>query len=230
MTDTPRSVMLFAAGFGTRMGALTRDRPKPLVKVAGRALIDHSLDLVRAIEPSRIVANVHYLADQMADHLLPQGVVLSRESPRILETGGGLKFARHLLGTSPVFTMNTDAIWVGPNPLDLLRDNWRPDCMDALLVCVPVDRAVGHAGAGDFTTDTEGRITRGPGLVYGGAQIICTDRLDLVSEESFSLNLVWDQMQADGRLFALTYPGHWCDVGTPDGIGLAEHMLEKPRV
>ncbi|TMV07219.1 nucleotidyltransferase family protein [Ruegeria sediminis] len=225
MTASPDAVMLFAAGFGTRMGALTKDRPKPLIEVGGRPLIDHALDLARGIRPARIVANLHYLPDQLAAHLRPQGVALSREEPEILDTGGGLRAALPLLASDSVFTLNTDAIWAGPNPLELLRRNWDAERMDALLMCVPVAQAVGHAGSGDFTADAEGRIRRGPGLIYGGAQIIRTGELKEFSEKAFSLNLLWDRMQRRDRLFALTYPGRWCDVGHPGGVTLAEGVL-----
>ena len=225
MSVNPDAVMLFAAGFGTRMGVLTKDRPKPLIPVAGRPLIDHALDLAQGIHPARIVANLHYLPDQVTAHLEPKGVTLSLEEPDILETGGGLRAALPLLDCDPVFTLNTDAVWAGPNPLKLLKQAWNADRMDALLMCVPVAQAVGHAGAGDFTADAEGRITRGPGLIYGGAQIIRTGELHDFQEQAFSLNLLWDRMQKRGRLFALTYPGRWCDVGRPEGIALAEDLL-----
>lgn len=222
--------MLFAAGFGTRMAELTRDRPKPLIEVAGRPLIDHTLDLVRDISPARIVANTHYRAEQMDRHLRPLGVLLSPEQPDILETGGGLRAALPLLGRAPVYTMNTDAIWAGPNPLRLLQRHWQPDRMDGLLVCVPAASTVGHAGSGDFTLATDGHITRGPGWVYGGAQIIKTERLAEINTAAFSLNRLWDLMLRQHRLFALSYPGKWCDVGRPEGIGLAEDLLRNAHV
>lgn len=217
--------MLFAAGFGTRMGALTRDRPKPLIPVAGRALLDHALDLV-GDAGLRAVVNTHYLGDQVADHLAGRDVAISHEVPDILETGGGLRHALPLLGKGPVFTLNTDAVWDGPNPLTLLREAWDETAMDALLVTISPENAVGHAGPGDFTADAQGRLTRGPGQVYAGAQIIKTDLLPEIPQRAFSLNLLWDRMLAKGRVFGLPYPGRWCDVGHPEGIALAESMIE----
>ena len=225
MRDRPNSVMLFAAGFGTRMGALTATRPKPLIKVAGKPLIDHALGLVDAYEPAQIVVNLHYLPDQIEAHLARPDIVFSYEEREILETGGGLRAALPLLGPGPVFTMNTDAVWQGPNPLALLSELWAPDRMDALLLCIPKERALGHTGAGDFLIGDDARATRGPGLVYSGLQIIKTDRLHDVAERRFSLNLLWDRILADGRLSAATYPGQWCDVGRPECIGIAETML-----
>lgn len=230
MITHPKAVMLFAAGFGTRMGALTQDRPKPLIKVAGRPLIDHALDLVQAIAPDRIVANLHYRPDKLAAHLTPKGVLLSHEQPDILETGGGLRAALPLLGDGPVYTLNSDAIWVGPNPLQLLKDAWNPDEMDALLICVPTVQAVGFQRKGDFNVDASGHISRGTEVVYGGAQIIKTQRLYGFDQPAFSLNLLWDQLQHQGRLFALNYPGKWCDVGNPAGLALAESTLESADV
>ncbi|SLN42786.1 nucleotidyltransferase family protein [Ruegeria meonggei] len=225
MTQDPYAVMLFAAGFGTRMGDLTKDRPKPLIQVAGRALIDHALNLVDDLRPDCVVANLHYLPDQLEAHLTPRDVLFSKEQPEILETGGGLRAALPLLGSNPVFTLNTDAIWSGPNPLTLLRDAWDPTRMDALLMCVPTAQTIGHGGPGDFTAGAEGRISRGPGLVYGGAQIVKTEGLNAFPEKVFSLNLLWDQMQKQDRLYALSYPGRWCDVGRPEGIALAEGLI-----
>jgi MurNAc alpha-1-phosphate uridylyltransferase len=218
-------VMLFAAGFGTRMGALTATRPKPLIEVGGRALIDHALDLVEGYDPPRVVVNLHYLADRITAHLAGRDVAFSDETQEILETGGGLRAALPLLGPGPVFTMNTDAVWRGPNPLCHLAARWRPEEMDALLLCVPPERAVGHDGTGDFRIAPDGRATRGPGLIYTGVQIIKPDLLQDIEETAFSLNVPWDRMLAEGRLSATPYPGHWCDVGHPAGIAQAEAML-----
>lgn len=225
MTKNPEAIMLFAAGFGTRMRALTKDRPKPLIPVAGKPLIDHALALVDGVVPKRVVANLHYHAEQLQAHLTPKGVLLSHEQPEILETGGGLRAALPLLDADPVFTLNTDAIWADPNPLTLLQNAWDPARMDALLMCIPVAQTIGYAGKGDFTADAEGRITRGPGLVYGGAQILKTGDLDDFAERAFSLNLLWNRMHDRDRLFAIEYPGRWCDVGRPEGIALAEALL-----
>lgn len=230
MKQIPDAVMLFAAGFGTRMTPLTDHCPKPLIPVAGKPLVDHALNLVNAINPTRIVANTHYLPDQMADHLRPLGVTLSPETPDILDTGGGLRAALPHLGDGAVFTLNPDAIWAGPNPLTLLRDAWDPDQMDALLVCVPIAKAVGRVGCGDFDVDASGRISRGTDFVYGGAQIIKTEGLHQIPEKAFSLNVLWDSMLQEGKLVALKYPERWCDVGHPAGIGLAEDMLRQSDV
>ena len=225
MRDTPNAVMMFAAGFGTRMKHLTQDQPKPMIQVAGRPLIDHALDLAESIAPDRIVVNLHYKPDPLQRHLMGRDVRTIIEAPDILETGGGLRNALPMLGESPVFTMNTDAIWAGPNPLALLLDAWDPLKMDALLIGIPVPQAVGHSGNGDFTMAADGQLTRGPGVIYGGVQIIKTSLLETIPERVFSLNLLWDQMLDQRRIYGLAYTGHWCDVGHPQGITLAEDML-----
>ncbi len=223
----PSAVMLFAAGFGTRMQALTRDRPKPLIEVAGKPLIGHTLDLARAVSPSRIAANTHYKAQMLEDWLRGEGIAISREEPEILDTGGGLRQALPLLGDGPVWTSNTDAIWTGGNPFETALSAWDPAEMDALLVCVPMASAVGRQGGGDFTVDRAGRITRGGDMVYGGVQILNPKGLQDIEEQSFSLNVLWNRMQEQGRLFAVEHPGYWCDVGRPEGIDLAENLLER---
>ena len=126
--------------------------------------------------------------------------------------------------------MNTDAIWTGPNPVSMLLDAWDPAKMDALLICVPTGQTVGHTGTGDFTLSPTGQIKRGPGTVYGGIQIVKTDLLAQVTERAFSLNVLWNIMLAQDRLFGLSYPGNWCDAGHPEGIKLAEDMLERAHV
>lgn len=219
----PDSVMLFAAGFGTRMGALTSAQPKPLIEVAGKPLLDHALALTEGI-PTRVV-NAHYRAEQIEAHLTGTGVHVSTETPEILDTGGGLRQALPILGAAPVYTLNTDAIWSGPNPLTLLRDAWDPDRMDALLLCVPLARAVGREGGGDFALQEDGRLTRGGDFVYTGAQILRTEGLHAIPDRAFSLNRLWNEQAGRDRLFGLPYPGRWCDVGHPAGITLAEEML-----
>ncbi len=222
--------MIFAAGFGTRMKHLTRDRPKPLIEVAGRPLVDHALDLARDAGCAPIVANLHYRPDQLRDYLERQGVECVLEEPDILDTGGGLRNALPKLGKDTVFTMNSDAIWSGPNALRLLAEAWNPTEMDALLMTVPLERAVGRKGLGDFVLDEAGRLSRGPDAVYCGVQIIKTQGLMEIDKDVFSLNLLWDRMQAQGRLFGLSYPGRWCDVGHPEGVVLADNMLADADV
>ena len=222
--------MIFAAGFGTRMKHLTRDRPKPMVVVAGRPLIDHARDLARDLPALHVVANLHYKPQPLLDHLRDSEVDTVLESPEILDTGGGLRNALPLLGNKPVMTLNSDALWAGPNPLRLLAQAWRPNEMDALLMGINPARAVGSESVGDFTPDAEGRVTRGPGLIYGGAQIIKTDLLGEIPDTAFSLNLLWDMIGKKNRLYAMEYSGFWADVGHPDGIETAEAMLEAHRV
>ena len=231
MTDLPSpNVMLFAAGFGTRMKALTQNQPKPMIPVAGRPLIDHTLELAQALRPDRIVANLHYLPQALEAHLAPQGVLLSPELPQILDTGGGLRQALPLLGTGPVFTANTDVIWKGANPFQIALNAWDPAQMDALLVCIPIHRCRGRKAGGDFHRDAAGRISRGGDLVYGGVQILKTDGLGDIQDEVFSLNQLWNAMTQNDRLFAVEYPGQWCDVGHPEGIAIAEDLIADDTV
>lgn len=230
MWNAPDALMLFAAGFGTRMGALTRNCPKPMVEVAGKKLIDHAISLADGVDLRKVVANVHYLPEQVCAHILPQGVEISDESERILETGGGLRKAQTLLGEGPVFTLNTDAVWTGRAVFSKLRAAWDPIKMDALLMLVPTDRAIGYHGEGDFALASDGRISRGKGYVYTGLQILNPLGIDEIEEEVFSLNLLWDQMLAAGRAFGVIHQGAWCDVGRPESIALAEKMLEENDV
>jgi MurNAc alpha-1-phosphate uridylyltransferase len=221
---TPCAAMIFAAGLGTRMGALTRDRPKPLIPVAGKPLLDHALTIARPVAQT-IVVNTHYLADQITNHLKGTDIRLSHEPGPVLETGGGLRAALPLLGPGPVFTLNSDAVWRGPNPLATLRDAWDPTRMEALLLLLDRPQAIGHTGPGDFALHDNDQITRAPALVYAGAQIIDPTGLAAIPDTVFSLNRLWDAMIARGTLYGLRYTGQWCDVGRPESIPLAEAML-----
>jgi len=223
---TPSAIMLFAAGRGTRMGARPQDRPKPLIRVAGMPLIDHALALAKDAQVGRIVVNIHHLGAQIAAHLAGTGAMISDESGALLETGGGLRMALPLLGPDPVFTLNCDAAWRGENPLLRLASVWNPAEMDALLLLVPTRRAIGHAGDGDFSIDADGRLQRGADMVYTGAQILRTEGLAAIDSPAFSLNLLWNRMAAEGRLFGAVHTGRWCDVGRPENIARATTMLE----
>ena len=219
-----RAAMIFAAGLGTRMGALTANRPKPLIEVGGRRLIDQALAHAREAGADPIVVNVHYRAAQMRAYLADKPVLIADETERLLETGGGLKAALPLLGPDPVWTLNSDAAWAGPNPLTALATAWRPE-MEALLLLVPTARALGYRGKGDFDLDPTGRLARGTGHVYTGAQILRTEGLAEMSDPVFSLNRLWDRAAARDGLHGLVYDGHWCDVGRPENLPLAERLL-----
>lgn len=225
MPDAPRRMMLFAAGKGTRMAPLTDHLPKPLIKVGRRTLLDRALDLATEAGVETVVVNTHHLGAMIVDHLAGRDILISDESGELLETGGGLRKALPLLGNDPVITLNPDTVWTGPNPITALRAAWDPARMDALLALVPLHAARGRVGAGDFALDDQGRLSRKGTMVYGGAQIIKTDRLAEIAETGFSLNRLWDLMLAEGRAYGLVHRGNWCDVGRPDCIPKAEEML-----
>lgn len=230
--EAPNVAMVFAAGFGTRMTPLSDDRPKPLIKVADRALIDHALDLV-AGAGARAVVNAHYKAPMLVQHVRDRAgrspdtrVVI--EQPDILDTGGGLRNALPQLGDGPVFTLNSDAIWAGANPLQVLARAWEPDRMGALLLLVSPENTVGYARVGNFAKGPDARLRRDEGgLVYTGAQVIDPQRLRHIKNDRFSLNVVWDELERADALFGVEYTGSWADVGTPPSIALAEEMLRS---
>lgn len=233
----PETAMMLAAGLGKRMRPLTATRPKPLVEVAGRALLDHALDRVRAAGVRRAVVNVHYLADALEAHVRRHAhgldIAISDERRELLETGGGVVHARPLLGELPFYVINTDNFWVdGPvDTLRLLANRWDDDRMDALLLVVPLARATAHSGQGDFHMDAEGRLKRrqprrvAP-FVYTGVQLISPRLLAGAPDGAFSMNLLWDRAIAADRAFGVVHQGLWCDVGTPSAIAVAEDMLK----
>ena len=223
-------LMIFSAGFGTRMGALTADSPKPLIEVAGQPLIDRALALAES-RADPVVVNLHYLGAQIERHLAGRDIRLSWERDEILDTGGGLKAALPLLGPGPVMTLNPDVVWAGPNPLDTLASSWR-DGMAALLLVAPPHQLHGRASArADFNMAPGGRLTRAragdDGVVYLGAQILWPEPVAAWPGHVFSLNRIWDELIAERRLFGVAHPGGWCDVGTPEGLVAATALLAE---
>jgi len=228
--------MVLAAGFGTRMRPLTNLAPKPLVKVAGKALIDHVLDRLSASAVERTVVNVHHFAEQMERHLAtrtkPQ-IVISDEREQILGTGGGVVKALDQLGNAPFFHLNADTIWVdGVKPnLDRLAEAFDPARMDALLLLAPTAGSVGYSGRGDFTMDPEGHLSRRPErgvapFVYAGAALLAPALFKDSPPGEFALTVLFDRAAEAGRLFGLRLEGVWMHVGTPEAIAEAEKAIK----
>ena len=220
-------LLLFAAGFGTRMRPLTETTPKPLIKVAGKALIDHALDLADDAGMARRVVNLHYLGDQIEAYLQGRGVGFAWEPGQILDTGGGLKAALPLLGAGPVMTLNTDAVWSGANPLVQLAQAWDSARMDVLFLLLPAGQAISETGRSDFVLGGDGRVEWAAGrdgCLYLGAQVINPDLLADM-QGAFSLRAPWQNAIEAGRAFGVIHHGGWCDVGHVAGIAQAENFL-----
>ena len=233
----PRTAMVMAAGLGKRMRPLTATRPKPLIEVAGKPLIDHVFDRLRAAGVERVVVNVHYLADALEAHLGRHAngleILFSDERAQLLETGGGLVKARDLFADEPVLVVNSDNLWLdGPvDAIRLLASRWDAATMDALLLLVPLARANNHGGSGDFYLAPDGRITarRKPGRVapftYTGVQIVHPRLIADWPEGPFSTMVFWERAIAAGRAYGQVHQGLWFDVGTPGAIARTEALL-----
>lgn len=233
----PDTAFVMAAGLGKRMRPLTATRPKPLVEVAGKPLIDHVLDRLRAAGVPKIIVNVHYLPDALEAHLKTKAadfdVKVSDERKQLMETGGGLVQAEHLIDADPFLVVNSDNYWVdGPaDTLHLLASLWREEEMDALLLLVPLANAGNHGGQGDFHMKAGGSLARrekgkvAP-FVYTGIQMVSKRLLRDAPEGPFSTNILWDRAIAEGRCFGAVHQGLWFDVGNPAAIKATERALE----
>jgi MurNAc alpha-1-phosphate uridylyltransferase len=230
-----QTAMVLAAGLGTRMRPVTDTLPKPLVRVGGRALIDHALDRVAEAGIGTAVVNVHYLADLIEAHVRPRQrpqVVISDERGELLETGGGIKRALPLLGPTPFLLLNSDSLWIDGRNANIgrLGGAWEPARMDILLLVAAGAESLGYEGRGDFFMDAEGRLERrgerdrAP-LVYAGVAILKPQLFDDTPDGAFSLNRLFDRAIVAGRLFGLPLDGQWLHVGTPDAIAAAEERL-----
>ena len=233
----PQTAMVMAAGLGKRMRPLTATRPKPLVEVNGRALIDHAFDRLRSAGVKRAVVNVHYLADALEAHLSHRvkgiDVVVSDERGGLMETGGGIVQARDMIGNDPFVVVNSDNLWID-GPTDAIRAlaaAWDDEKMDALLLLVPLARAHCHGGQGDFRLAPDGRITgrRQPGrvapFVYTGVQILSPRVIHDWPEGPFSTMLFWERAIEAGRAYGFVHQGLWFDVGSPPAIAKTEALL-----
>ena len=230
------TAMLMAAGLGKRMRPLTASQPKPMVRVAGKPLIDHALDRLAEAGVVKAVVNVHYLADALEAHLavrpMPR-VVISDERAQLLETGGAMIKAQAQL-PDPFFCLNADNIWLdGPrNAFADLSARWNPDEMDALLLLVSHARAANFAGPGDFHMDPLGRLRRREAgriapFIFTGIQLVSHRLLRDAPEGAFSTNVLWNRAIAEGRLFGTSFTGLWFEVGTPQAIAPTEDALQR---
>jgi len=233
----PATAFVLAAGKGERMRPLTSARPKPLIPVAGKPLIDHVLDRLANARVDRAIVNVHYLADQIEEHLAGREspkISISDERDELLDTGGGVVRALRKLGPDPFLIHNSDSIWIegmGSN-LDRLIGNWDDATMDSLMLLAPVATSIGYDGPGDFQMDPAGRLTRQSGarlapFVFTGVSIAHPRLFEGAPKGPFSLNRVWNRAIDAGRLHGLRLEGIWMHVGTPDAIDEAEKAISE---
>jgi N-acetyl-alpha-D-muramate 1-phosphate uridylyltransferase len=235
MPVSPRMAMVLAAGLGQRMRPLTDKKPKPLVEVAGKPLIDHVLDRLCAAGVEHAVVNVHYRAEQIMEHVAsrtrPQ-LTISDERGVLLGTGGGVVKALPQLGREPFFHMNSDTIWIeGPSPnLNRLAQAYDTASMDALLLLAPTTGSIGYSGRGDFLISADGRLqARGEReiapFVYAGAAILSPALFQNAPDGEFPLTLLFKRAQEQGRLHGLRLEGLWMHVGTPEAVLEAEQAI-----
>jgi MurNAc alpha-1-phosphate uridylyltransferase len=236
----PRIGMVLAAGRGERLRPITDSLPKPLVRIAGRALLDHAIDRLEAAGVERVVVNVHYLGDLITEHLKARSspeIVISPEDTA-LETGGGVTHALPLLGREPFFVVNGDSLWhEGKVPaLTRLAAAWNPDAaVEAMLLLQRTASAIGYDGeAGDYALDQLGRPRRRRAgevvpYLFAGVQLLSPALFDDAPAGAFSLVRLFDKAEGAGRLGALVHDGEWYHVSTPDGMKLVEDRLSRHR-
>ena len=236
----PTIAMVLAAGRGERLRPLTDRVPKPLVEVAGQALIDRLLDRLAAGGVTTAVINLHYKADTVRRHLEARAVhrapalKFSEETEGLLDTGGGIAKALPMLGRHPFLIANSDFIWRDAldDSLAMMAGRWAGDTMDALLLLQPTVAAQGYRGTGDFQMAPDGalRCRRNQEVtpfLFAGIQILHPRLFVDCPNGAFSLNILFDKAERAGRLFGLRHDGDWIDVGTPIGLAVAERMLAE---
>jgi MurNAc alpha-1-phosphate uridylyltransferase len=229
--------MVLAAGLGLRMRPLTATRPKPLIEVAGKTMLDWSLDHLVEAGVSDAVVNAHYLADHIVAHLARRArpkIVVSQEDV-LLDTGGGIAKALPSLGTQPFFALNADVVWRNGSQPALLRmaAAWEETRMDVLLLLHPTVRAAGYEGSGDYVLDRVGVARRrrereiAP-FVFTGVQLVHPRVFTGAPRGIFSMNVLFDRAEAEGRLHAIAHDGDWFHVGTPAALAEVERLISQP--
>lgn len=229
--------MVFAAGLGTRMRPITETIPKPMVVVAGKTMLDHTLDWLADAGIATAIVNVHHLADQIEAHLARRArprIIVSDERAKLLDQGGGIRKVLPLLGERPFLVCNTDAIWVeGPRSnLARLLAEWDPARMDVLLLVAGTTTSIGVDWAGDFAMDPDGRLTRRlehavTPFVYAGVGLMKPQLFEGIDTEVFKLAPFFFRAAEAGRLFGTRLEGTWLHVGTPEAIRDAEAAIER---
>ncbi|MGN6771805.1 MAG: nucleotidyltransferase family protein [Rhizobiaceae bacterium] len=239
MSPIPSKAMVLAAGLGTRMRPLTEKTPKPLIEVGGKKLLDWGLDSLERAGVAEAIVNIHHLPDRMRAHLAKRTaphIVISDETERLLESGGGIVKALPLLGPGPFLVLNADTFWVedGAPNLSGLALAWDGARMDILLMLAEMDKATGHSGRSDFLLGADGRLVRSggdpAGLIYAGAAIVHPRIFAGAKAEPHSLNRYFDLTAAAGRLFGWRMRGRWITVGTPEAIPAAEAAVAAASV
>jgi MurNAc alpha-1-phosphate uridylyltransferase len=238
MSNIGRYAMVLSAGIGQRMRPLTLQKPKPLIEVGGKTLIDHAFEKLRASGVGDAVVNVHYLPEQVEAWAVrqspPPRLVISDERQQLLDTGGGVANALPLLGPNPFFVLNSDSFWIesGRPALDRLRAAWDGDRMDCLLLVCPLPRCIGFDGRGDFTVESGNQLVRklpndASPVVYIGCYLVHPRLFADAARGPFSMNVLWNKAIENKRLFGLVHEGLWLHVGTPDAIPDAEAALVR---
>ena len=235
MSVKPVKAMVLAAGLGLRMRPLTERMPKPLVQVAGRSLLDHVLDKLRHAGVNEAIVNVHYLPDQIIDHVAGRTkprVTISDERDQVLGTGGGIVKALPLLCEAPFFLVNADTLWIdGVRPnLARLAETFDPARMDILLLMAPTASSIGYEGSGDYGMLPDGALRKRKEhqvvpFVYAGVAIMSPSIFAGAPSGEFSLMKMFDAANEQERLFGLRLDGTWMHVGTPDAVGAAEEAF-----
>ena len=235
----PKTAMVLAAGLGTRMRPLTDHTSKALVPVGGKALIDHTLDRLGEAGAATCVVNVHHFADPLIEHLARRTfprVLISDERAGLLESGGGVAHAAHLLGADPIWVANIDNVWIerGSSALGALAAAWDPAVMDICILLAARTDCYGYERPEGFLRDDAGRLEHSnnpdplPPYNNIGFQIL---KPQVLGERtgSFSIVPIWKALSAEGRLFGAVTDARIIHVSAPPDVGVADAALAGSR-
>jgi N-acetyl-alpha-D-muramate 1-phosphate uridylyltransferase len=230
-----KRAMVLAAGYGTRLLPLTERMPKPLVPVAGKPMIEYSLDKLVAYGIEEVVVNVSHHKEQLIQYL-SQFKCLSfkiSEEAEPLETGGGLKKASTFFGNEPLFTINSDILWFDEreSALERLTQFWDDAQIDFLLLAQSKAKAVGHDKGEDHLfikrENTIGWNELDAPYIIAGIGIFHPRVLQNAPDGKFSVKILWHEAMKQNCLKCLSHHGRWFQTGTIEDIKKAEEILKN---
>jgi len=240
--------MVFAAGLGTRLRPLTDDRPKALVELGGRTLLEITLARLRTFGISEVVVNAHHFADKLADYLTAHGnfgmhIQISHEDV-LLDTGGGLKKAAPLFlsgsgpAEEPILIHNVDVI----STIDLARMEQAHQANQALATLAVQDRETsrylifdengllcGRRIGRDDTAEIVRPLRRAKSLAFAGIHIVSPRLLAMLTGER-PFAIIDSYMQLAGQRETIRAfradEYYWRDVGRREDLEQAERDLK----
>ena len=204
-----KHAMILAAGLGTRMKPLTLKKPKPLIKVGSKNLLERSINLLENYGIEQIIINVHHLADQVEKFVSEVKskvkITISDEKDLLLDTGGGVKKGTKIFRKNPFFVLNPDTLWLSGyldeiKSLEKIYFEKKKPCM--LLVNKRLSFDTSLEGDFNLKNNAVSKDIKN-NFIFTGLQLLDRNYLDPIDKKVFSMNEVWNNLIKNNKLSGL---------------------------